>query len=65
MYVLEGSVESEVEGTPAKVFSAGDAFYENVRQLHITTRNPSPAKTARILVYHLSREGEPLTTLEK
>jgi quercetin dioxygenase-like cupin family protein len=65
VYVLEGSVESEVEGTPARVLSAAESFYENARQLHIITRNPSPAKPARILVYHLSRKGEPLTALEK
>jgi quercetin dioxygenase-like cupin family protein len=65
VYVLEGSVESEVEGTPARVFSVGESFYENARQLHITTRNLSPEKNARILVYHLSRKGEPLTTVEK
>ena len=65
VYVLEGSVESEVEGSPAKICSVGESFYENARQLHITTRNPSSSKVARILVYHLSRNGEPLTTLEQ
>jgi len=65
VYVLEGSVESEVEGTPSKVYSVGESFYENPRQLHILTRNPSASKAARILVYHLSKNGEPLTTLEQ
>jgi quercetin dioxygenase-like cupin family protein len=65
VYVLEGSVESEIEGTPTRIYSDGESFYENPRQLHITTRNPSSSKAARILVYHLSRNGEPLTTLEQ
>jgi quercetin dioxygenase-like cupin family protein len=64
VYVLEGSVESEVEGMPSKVYHAGESFYENAKQLHILTKNPSN-KPARILAYHLSRKGEPLTTMEQ
>jgi quercetin dioxygenase-like cupin family protein len=65
VYVLEGAVEIELEGAPAQVYRAGEAFYENPQQLHISTKNGSKAEPARILVYHLSHKGEPLTLPER
>jgi quercetin dioxygenase-like cupin family protein len=65
VYVLEGAVEIELEGAPAKVYRAGETFYEDPRQLHISTKNVSKAGSARILVYHLSHKGEPLTQPER
>ena len=64
VYVLEGAVETELEGAPAKVYRAGETFYEDPHQLHISTKNGSKAESARILVYHLSHKGEPLTLPE-
>jgi len=65
VYVLEGAIEVELEGTAAKVYRPGETFYEDARQLHISTRNVSQTETARILAYHLSRKGESLTQPEK
>jgi quercetin dioxygenase-like cupin family protein len=65
VYVLEGAVEIELEGAPAKVYRAGETFYEDPHQLHISTKNGSKADPARILVYHLSHKGEPLTLPER
>ena len=65
VYVLEGAVEIELEGAPAKVYRAGDSFYEDTRQLHISTKNISPTAPARILAYHLSHKGEKLTEPER
>jgi quercetin dioxygenase-like cupin family protein len=65
VYVLEGAVEIELEGAPAKVYRAGETFYEGPRQLHIATKNVSKKESARILVYHLSHKGEPLTQPER
>ncbi len=61
VYVLEGAVEIELEGAPARVYRVGETFYEDPHQLHISTKNGSKAEPARILVYHLSHKGEPLT----
>jgi len=61
VYVLEGAVEIELEGARAKVYRAGDSFYEEARQLQISTRRISAAEAARILAYHLSHKGEKLT----
>jgi quercetin dioxygenase-like cupin family protein len=65
VYVLEGAVAIELEGAPAKVYCAGQTFYENPHQLHISTKNGSKVEPARILVYHLSHKGEPLTLPER
>jgi quercetin dioxygenase-like cupin family protein len=65
VYVLEGAVEIELEGAPAKVYRAGETFYEDPHQLHISTKNASKAEPVRILVYHLSHNGEPLTLPER
>jgi len=65
VYVLGGAVEIELEGAPAKVYRAGETFYEDPHQLHISTKNGSKAEPARILVYHLSHKGEPLTLPER
>jgi quercetin dioxygenase-like cupin family protein len=65
VYVLEGAVEIELEGAPAKIYHPGESFYEEPYQLHIATKNASQTERARILAYHLSRKGEPLTQPEK
>ena len=65
VYVLEGAVEIELEGKPAKVYRAGDSFYEEPHELHASTRNVSQREPAKILAYQLSHKGEPLTTPEK
>ena len=64
VYVLEGAVEIELEGAPSKTYRAGESFYEEPHQLHIGTRNASQTEAARILAYHLSHKGEPLTQPE-
>jgi quercetin dioxygenase-like cupin family protein len=65
VYVLDGAVEIELEGAPAKLYRAGESFYEDARQLHISTKNVSATEPARILAYHLSHKGEKLTEPER
>lgn len=65
VYVLAGSVEAEFEGVPLRTYHTGETIYENARQLHISTRNPSRSEPARLLVFHLSHKGEALTQREK
>jgi quercetin dioxygenase-like cupin family protein len=65
VYVLAGDVEAEFEGVPARTYHTGETMYEDPRQLHISTKNPSKTEPARILVVHLSHNGEALTEPEK
>jgi len=64
VYVLEGDVEVEIEGSPPRVYHPGEIFSEIPHQLHLSTRNADPRRPARILSYILSRKGEPLTQPE-
>jgi len=65
VYVLQGAIEIELEGAAPKVYRAGDSFYEEPHQLHVSTRNVSETEPAKILAYQLSHKGEALTTPEK
>lgn len=65
VYVLAGDVEAEFEGVSARTYHTGETMYEDPRQLHISTKNPSKTEPARILVVHLSHNGEALTEPEK
>lgn len=65
VYVLQGAVEIALEGAAPKVYRAGDSFYEEPHQLHVSTRNVSETEPAKILAYQLSHKGEALTTPEK
>src|SRR5882724_1917586 len=41
VYVLEGAVDVELEGVPAKVYRSGEGFYEDAHELHMRTKNAS------------------------
>lgn len=43
-YVLEGEFEWAIEVQPAKVFKAGETFYEPTACLHRVSRSPAGAK---------------------
>jgi quercetin dioxygenase-like cupin family protein len=43
-YVLEGEFEWAIDDQPAKVFKAGETFYEPTACLHRVTRSPAGAK---------------------
>jgi len=51
VYVLEGTVRMQVEGSPAVTLHAGQAFYEGPRDVHIVSANASQTMSARILVF--------------
>ena len=57
-YVLEGEVESQVEGQPLKTYRKGDVFYEPARALHAVSRNPSQAAPARFLAFFVTAKDE-------
>jgi quercetin dioxygenase-like cupin family protein len=48
-YVLEGTFEFQVEGSPLKVLKAGDNFFEPRMILHMVGRNPDKSKRTRVL----------------
>lgn len=60
-YVLEGEIESQVQGQPAAIYKAGQTFYEPPHGVHAISRNASQTRPARLLAYFLCDQPGPLT----
>ena len=63
VYVLQGSVVMQVQGSPEVVLSAGQTFYETPEDIHLTSANASDTEPARILVFFVKKTGAPPTVL--
>ena len=61
IYVLEGSLEYEIEGEPAKTYSAGDALTVPAGAVH-AVRNVGGGNAAELATYVVEK-GKPLLTL--
>lgn len=59
LYVLEGSVELDVEGEDPVRVSAGEAVYEQQNK-PMTGRNLSATDDARLIVFQLGEAGAPM-----
>ncbi|WP_324764552.1 cupin domain-containing protein (plasmid) [Sinorhizobium meliloti] len=61
--VLEGAIRSSVNGSPEKVYQAGENFYEDPGSRHQVSANASDREPARLLaVFVLDTEETELTT---
>src|SRR4051794_20264849 len=64
-YVLEGEYEHALNDDPAKLYKAGDTFYEPTGCIHRVTRNPGAKKTTRLLAVIVHpRDTEKVTVPE-
>ena len=63
IYMLEGSLEYEVEGRPPITLEAGDVLFIPARAVH-AARNPGKTNGAELATY-LVEKGKPLLTLVK
>ncbi len=61
-YVLAGSVRSQLDDEPAKVYRKGEDWYESPGVHHKVTENASKSTPARLLVVFVSPTGTPLKT---
>ena len=65
-YVLSGEIESQVGDSPARIYKAGESFYEEPGAHHRISRNASATIPARLLaVFVLDTGDQPLTTPDK
>lgn len=65
-YVLSGAIRSQVGSDPAKVYHAGEGFYEMPGSHHSVSENASDNEPASILaVFVVDSKDEPLTTPDK
>lgn len=60
VYVLDGAIEVALEGGETLTASAGEVIYETPDQ-PMVGRNTSSSEGARILVFQVGDEGQPLT----
>jgi len=60
LYVLEGSVEMQMERGELHTLTPGDTFYENPRDTHPVGRNVSKTEPAKLLVFFVADQNVPL-----
>jgi quercetin dioxygenase-like cupin family protein len=60
-YVVSGRVKWAIDGGPAKILEAGQAFYEPMGSVHSTSANASATEPAVLSVLIISKPGEPLS----
>jgi quercetin dioxygenase-like cupin family protein len=65
VYVLKGSVVTQVEGDVSKTVNAGEVFYESPTDVHTVSRNASATQPAKLLVFYVKVKGDPPTVLLK
>ncbi|WP_439155994.1 cupin domain-containing protein [Yoonia sp.] len=59
VYILEGSLQLDVDGTDPVVYSAGEAFYE-LPDLGMVGSNFSATDRAKFVVFQFGEAGKPL-----
>lgn len=62
-YVLSGAIRSQVSGAgPARVYHAGESFFEPPGAEHMVSENASKTKPASLLAVFVADTGATLTT---
>jgi quercetin dioxygenase-like cupin family protein len=63
VYVLEGSIVTQLEGGSPQTVHAGDVFYESPTDIHCVSRNASDTQPAKLLVFYVKAQGAPPTVI--
>lgn len=61
-YVTVGHVVSQLEGSPARTYGPGEAWYEPPGAHHLVSRNASDTEPAQIVVFALAGPHDPIKT---
>jgi quercetin dioxygenase-like cupin family protein len=59
VYVLEGTLTMQVDGSPSVTLGPGQTFYEGTADVHRVSANASRTKPAKILVFLVKSKGKP------
>jgi quercetin dioxygenase-like cupin family protein len=66
VYVLSGAIRSQTStGGPAKVYTAGESFFEPPGSEHLVSENASATAPASLLAVFVADDGARLTTFDK
>jgi quercetin dioxygenase-like cupin family protein len=60
VYVLEGSVVTQVRGGKEVTLTPGQSFYEGPDDVHVVGRNASQTKPAKFVVFFVKDKGAPI-----
>ena len=63
VYVLQGSIITQVKGGRTLTLHAGDVFHESPTDVHIVSRNASETQPAKLLVFYVKKKGAPPSVL--
>jgi quercetin dioxygenase-like cupin family protein len=61
VYVLEGTLEMQVQGQPRMTLHAGQTFYESPTDVHVVSANASRSRPAKILVFIVKDAATPVS----
>ena len=65
-YVLSGTIRSENSATgPARVYKAGESFFEPPGSEHLVSENASATEPASLLAVFVADDGAQLTSFDK
>ena len=56
VYVLEGSLITQLKGGSPQTVRAGEVFYESPTDVHSVSRNASKTEPAKLLVFYVKAE---------
>lgn len=60
VYVLEGTIEMQMEGADKVTLHPGDTFYEDPNGVHLVGRNASDTQPAKFVVVLVKNQGAPI-----
>ena len=63
VYVLEGSIITQLKGGSPQTVHAGGVFYESPNDIHSVSRNASETQPAKLLVFYVKKKGAPPSVL--
>jgi len=63
VYVLEGSMITQLEVGKSQTVHAGEVFYESPTDVHIASRNASTTQPVMLLVFFAKKKGAPPTVV--
>ena len=61
-FILSGSIRSQITGGSAKVYKAGESFFEPPGVVHLVAENVSSTEPAELLAIFIADDGATLTT---
>jgi quercetin dioxygenase-like cupin family protein len=65
-FVMSGAIRSQTSAAgPAKVYRAGESFFEPPGSEHLVSENASATEPASLLAVFVADEGAQLTTFDK